>query len=100
MPTLPQNSACARFHRSWLLAGDVDKVVPLDQHVARADRLREVDDGAISVAGIAAADLARVPAWSRRGPEPKCGGGPWKGWKAGETRRGEKGRDNRYMTVC
>ncbi len=42
-----QNSECARFHRSCSRLVTLAEVVPLDEHVARVDRLREVEDGVV-----------------------------------------------------
>jgi len=41
-----------------LQADHVDEAVPLDEHVARADRLSEVDDGAVAL--VVVGDLAGV----------------------------------------
>jgi len=49
-----------------LQAGHVGEVLPLDEHVARADRLLEVDDGASSVVFSVVADLARSRSISPR----------------------------------
>ena len=45
-PHLPANAGCASFVHQ---AGHVHEAVPLDEHVGRADRLSEADDGAVAL---------------------------------------------------
>jgi len=47
-----------------LQAGHVDEVVPLDEHVARGDRLPEVEDGAVALVVVVVAELGGMPARS------------------------------------
>ncbi len=58
MPIFRQTSGCARFPPLVLEAGHVDEVGTLDEHVARADRLPEVDDGVVRF--VVVGDLAGV----------------------------------------
>ena len=58
---------------------------PLDEHVARADRLPEVDDGAVApVVIVVVAELAEAPAL-QNADGPRCRARPWseRAWARG-----------------
>ena len=62
MPLCRQNFGCSRFHRSCTRLVRFRDALALDEHVARVDRLPEVDDGAVAFV-VSFSDLLLPPCY-------------------------------------